>query len=101
MRVMAIRATHFALRNRMMRWPVDLRALLLVAGKANFRLGTFITHLVVCGVDFVAKGTCYVAALVCTSLPVRTFCILFVTGEAGFTLYCCVARRVGARGSSF
>lgn len=85
----------------MMRRPVDLRALLLVAGKANLGLGTFVSHLVVRGVDFVARGTCYVAALVCTSLPVRTFCILIVTGETGFILYCCIAWRVRAGCSSF
>ena len=38
----------------MMRRPVDLRALLLVAGKADFGLGTFVSNLVVRGVDFVA-----------------------------------------------
>ena len=67
---MAIGAAHFALRNRMMRRQVDLRALLLVAGKTNLGLGTLVPHLVVRGVDLVARGTCYVAALVCASLPV-------------------------------
>lgn len=54
----------------MMRRQVDLRALLLVAGKTNLGLGTLVPHLVVRGVDLVARGTCYVAALVCASLPV-------------------------------
>lgn len=80
----------------MMRRQIDLRALFLVAGKANLGLGTFVSHLVVRGVDFVARGTCYVAALVCTTLPVRAVCILVVAGETGIILYCCVARCVGA-----
>ena len=37
----------------MMRRPVDLRALLLMAGKANLGLGTFVAHLVVGSVDYV------------------------------------------------
>lgn len=78
----------------MMRRQVDLRALLLVTGKTNLRLGSFVTHLVVRVVDLVARRTCYVTALVCASLPVRTFCILIVTGETCIILYCCIAGRI-------
>lgn len=96
MRIMAIGAAHFALGNRMMGRLVDLRALLLVTGKANLGLGAFVAHLVVRGVNFVAGGACYIAALVSASLPVRAVCILAVTGEAGFILYCWVAGQEAA-----
>lgn len=54
MRIMAIGTAHFALGNRMMRRPVDLRALLLVADEANLGLGSFIAHFVMRAMDFVA-----------------------------------------------
>jgi hypothetical protein len=51
MRIMAIRTTHLSLGYRMMRSAVDLRALLLVAGKANLGLGSLIADIVVRIVD--------------------------------------------------
>ena len=92
MRIVAIGACHFALWNRVMRKPVDLCALILVAGKADFRLGSPVTHFVAWGVNVMALSACYILALVDTSLPVRTVCILLVACEALTTLLFCAIR---------
>ena len=52
-RIMAIGTAHFSLGNRVMRRTANLRALLLVAGKANLGLCAFVAHLVVGSVDYV------------------------------------------------
>src|ERR1035437_7806459 len=53
-RVVTIGTAYFAFQYRMMRWLVDLRALLLVAGETHFGLGAFVAHLVMCGMYLVA-----------------------------------------------
>src|ERR1039457_5928971 len=50
--------------------------------------------------DFVARGTCNIAALVCTSLPVHAFHIFLVAGKTSRILYFYIARRVGTGGCS-
>lgn len=97
MRVVAIGAAHLALWNRMVRGPVDLCALLLMAGETHLGLSAFVAHLVVRVMDFVARGTGYITALVCTALPVRAACILAMAGEADFVLRRCSARQKAAR----
>ena len=56
MRIMAIGASHFAFGYRMMGRSVDLRALVLVAFKANLRLGELVAHLILEGVDLVTRN---------------------------------------------
>ena len=53
-RIMAIRADHLAFRHGVMRRTVHLGALLLVAGVADFGLGSALAYLVVVVVDLVA-----------------------------------------------
>jgi len=92
-RVMAIGTTHIALRNRMMGRPLELRALFLVTGEANLRLGAFVAHLVVGSVDYVTGSTGDVFSLVRTSFPVRAVCILAVAGKTSRILHSCIAGR--------
>ena len=54
MRIVAIRADHLCLHNRMMRGHVRLGSLLLVASEADEGLGGLRAHLIVLGVDIVA-----------------------------------------------
>ena len=92
-RVMAIGTPHFSFGNRMMRRTADLRALLLVAGKAHAGLSALVANVVVSCVDYMAGGAGYVFSLVSAPLPVRTVCILAVAGKTSRILHGCVAWR--------
>ena len=69
-RVVAIRASHFALQQGVARNLVAVSALLLVAGVANFRLGLLAQHFVGRLVHLVTRVTSHTAVLVLTTIPV-------------------------------
>ena len=76
--VMAVGASHLALRNGVMRWLVDLRTLLFVAREAKIRLQLFVTHLVVPVVDNVAGRAGNVTGVVGAARPMRALGIAIV-----------------------
>jgi hypothetical protein len=83
MKVVAVRASDFTCANGVNRHFVAVGALILVAGEAHFGLSLLVTHIVVAGMNFVARGTSYIITCVLTAFPVSAF-ITIVTGEAGF-----------------
>jgi hypothetical protein len=84
--VVARRAGHLPFDDRVMNRPVDLRALLLVAGEAHLGLSLPVAHRVACSVKLVAVGARDVAAAVRARLPVDAVAAL-VAGEADTGLF--------------
>lgn len=76
--VVAIRARHLAFRDRVVRWLVDLRTLLLVALVADFGLRGFADDLVLVGVGLVARITGHVRHVVLGAGPQRALGVLVV-----------------------
>src|SRR5262245_55543728 len=91
--VVAGRARHHALDDRVVHRPVDLRALLLVAAEAGLGLRALVAHRVVPRMDEVAGRAGDVAARVRAHLPVHALEAL-VAGQAGGAAL--VHRRLGA-----
>jgi len=83
MRIMTIRAAHLALWHRVVRRPVHLCALFLVAGVADIGLGGLGQHLVAVGVDLVAGIAGNVSGIVLAASPQRALGILVVASQAG------------------
>ena len=54
MRGVAVRATHLAFKDGVMRWLVGEDALFLVASETDFRLSSLVFHLVMCGMQLMA-----------------------------------------------
>ena len=90
--IMAIRASHLALNDGVMRCFVDLYALFLVASEAGFTLGAFVAHYVLGDVNLVAGRTGYITCLVSTAFPVRALLILGVAFLAGSVANICRRR---------
>ena len=86
MRIVAVRAGHLALANRMARRTVNLGALILVAGKAHLRLRQLVAYFVVRCVHLVAGGASRIPVGVSTALPVYALAPL-MTGKAGLILH--------------
>ena len=86
MRVMAIRAGNLAFQDGVMRGAVDLGTLVLVAGKADFKLGCLGQDFILGGVHRVAVGAGDVVTLVGASRPVRSVRVTLVTSDARCTL---------------
>lgn len=84
MGIVAIRTAHLAFRNRVVRRPVDLGALLLVAGKTDIRLSALAANLVIGSMNLMAIGTGNITQLVGASFPMGTFGVLLVAAYAGF-----------------
>ncbi len=75
MGIMAIRTGNLAFTNRMVRNTVFLSALLLVAGVAHFRLGTFVAHLVMIRVYLVTGSAGDIIGLMSAARPQMAFAV--------------------------
>src|SRR5262245_16755301 len=84
-RVVAVGAGDLALTDRVARGPVDVGALILVAGEAHGHLGDLVADRVLCGVDLVACRARGVLGCVHAALPVDAPPAL-VAGEAHLVL---------------
>ena len=82
MHVVAVGAGHLPFEYRMVRLAIDLRALLLMAGKADVRLGSLVTHLVLFCVDLMTGVARNVPRLVCATRPEVALRVLLVACQA-------------------
>ena len=82
MRIVAVRAGHFAFDQRMVRGFIHLAALLFMTGVANLGLSNFVEHFVAVDVNFVTGVASHVGTLVGTARPQRARAVLAVAGHA-------------------
>ena len=86
MGIVAVGTDNLAFTDWVVRNHHAISALVLVTGKANLGLSFLVEYLVMLGMSFMARGTCYVVDLVRAASPVSTFRISSMTGKTGGVL---------------
>ena len=81
---MAVRAGDLPLKNRVVRLLIDLSTLFFVARKADLSLSSFVTYLVLLGMNLMAAIAGDVATIMSAARPKMTLRILLMASQAGF-----------------